>query len=107
MMRVRYPTGLVVQYNTANLLKYQTGVWELYTKDPEKGGAWIASLSPESGALVEVVTPCAVERPTDCSPARALEIVRAHLHDVRGASLARLKIELRGFNAKTLRWRNR
>ena len=65
MFVVRYPDGTAVTYNTAGYLAYKLAnqAWELSTKDPDKGGKWIASIMLSSGATVEAVTACKVERP--------------------------------------------
>lgn len=60
MFTVRYPNGQAVQYNTAGFLKYNATVWEIYTKDPEKGGSWVASIQISAGAIVECVRACDV-----------------------------------------------
>lgn len=60
MFTVRFPNGLSVQYNDANMLYYGEDSWEIYTALKENGGKWIASIQPSAGAVVEIVPPCDV-----------------------------------------------
>lgn len=60
MFTVRYPNGQAIQYNTANHLRYTSNGYELYTKDPDKGGGWIATIQSSAGVTVEAVSACRV-----------------------------------------------
>lgn len=60
MIIVRYPNGQAIQYNTATFLRYTSLAWEIYTKTPENGGFWVASIQLSAGAIVEVVPACRV-----------------------------------------------
>ena len=55
MLRVRYPSGLVVQYDSANYLSYGDYAWQLW-KD-SKQQSWVASVQVSSGAIVEAAPP--------------------------------------------------
>lgn len=57
MLRVRFPSGITVQYNTAYHLSYYETRWELYT---EKGGDLVASIQASAGVIVEAVEACSI-----------------------------------------------
>jgi hypothetical protein len=60
MFTVRYPNGQAIQYNTAHSLKYSPDGWKLYTRDPDKGGDWVASIQLSAGVIVEAKPACRV-----------------------------------------------
>ena len=60
MITVRFSNGQAIQYNTANYLRYTSSSYELYTADPDKRGAWVASIQLSAGAVVESVPACRV-----------------------------------------------
>src|ERR1700738_4173022 len=100
MMTVRFSNGNAIQYNRANHLVYRDGRMVLYTAE---GGEWVASISLESGAIVE-------SRVSACRVYNALangEQIQFLINNVRQLSyndlgvLARLKKELANFNAHT------
>lgn len=110
MLTVRFPTGVSIRYNQAGFVRYTESAWELYTKDPAKGGTWVASISPHSGAIVEAVPACAVENPTaNLTGEKALEYVVENITALDGYSnrrkLKKLKAELARFNAQTCQWK--
>jgi hypothetical protein len=111
-MTVRFPNGQAVTYNDANFLTFGNGqVWSLYTKDPEKGGRWLCSISPESGAIVESVPPCKVENPlVKLTGEGALDFVLENAEEISkpwaGArKLAELKKKLARFSTRSKTWR--
>ena len=110
MFIVRYPTGVSITYNTADYLKYGTGVWELYTDDPDKGGEWVASISPAAGCVVEVIEACKIENPTtDVTGRTVLSNVLKHLRDYGHHDfdlLIELKRELQQFDARARGWKH-
>lgn len=58
MIRVRFPNGTTIQYNTATSMRYKPEAWELYA-DGEKGKQiWVASIQLTAGAVVEGVPAC-------------------------------------------------
>lgn len=87
MMRVRFDTGLVLQYNDATwATRSQWGYTDIYTK---KDGQWIAQV-PHERCVVEVVPPCRVYRDgADVASARIEALVR------RNVRLQRMNRELR------------
>ena len=108
MLRVRYPNGAVVQYNTATRLYRGAHGYELYTALKEKGGTWVASIQASSGAIIEPcsVAPCSVVGPSMSTVDLVNHVVSLCLQ--RGLSaldLIALKRAVRDFNAKTGRWK--
>lgn len=105
MLTVRFATGISVTYNTARFLSRESECWKLYTADPNKGGAWIASIQPSAGAIVEAIDACKVEQAA-LSVAEAARLLSStdELGRLDSSVVRRLKAKLAGFNAKTLRW---
>jgi len=53
MLTVRFATGLSLQYNSANhAVRSQYGYTDLYSKEPSRGGTWIAQVPND--CLIEV-----------------------------------------------------
>jgi phage baseplate assembly protein gpV len=113
MFVVRYPDGTAVTYNTAGYLyRAETG-WNLYTRNPDDGGTWVASIMHSAGATIEAVTACKVERPEDQAPLhQLLRAVVARLEDRENyvhykvhPALRRLKKLLQSFDMRGNTWR--
>jgi hypothetical protein len=109
MFIVRYPTGVSITYNQARYLTYKSAVWELYTADPEKGGNWVASISPSAGCVVEAIEACKIENPTtDVTGRTVLLNVVKHLRDYSRYDfdlLIELKRALQQFDARARGWK--
>lgn len=106
MFVVRYPTGLAVTYNTAAYLRYVTGGCELYTKNPDAGGTWVATIQASAGASIEAVRACRAEFAA-MTVEKAARYLAEHPDELKTlpAYVARdLKRALTAFNAKTGSW---
>lgn len=109
-MTVRFPNGQEVTYNDACYLNYKSQGWELYTKDPDKGGSWIVSIQQSSGAIVESMKPCKVQNPlTNVTGEKALEYVIAYITELSktysGAKLVKkLKKKLVQYSTRSGKW---
>ncbi len=66
MMWVRFPSGQCIQYNRAAYVTRSAEYSDLYTKEPAKGGTWIAQV-PNS-CIIEVEHACRVWNPLDAGP---------------------------------------
>ena len=100
MMTVRFPTGVSIQYNTANHAIRNDNYTDLYT---EKDGRWIAQV-PTAGCVLESVPACRVYR-GDIDPATLGEQVVEQLKTLRGSTLQTLKKRLEKFDSRTHTWR--
>ncbi len=112
MMTVRFASGVAITHNQATWLRYRgDGGWELYTADPDKGGLWVASIQKDAGAVVEVQRACRVENPADALTGEgALKEVAERIREFSASAprlAARLKRELRAFNATKCSWSDR
>lgn len=107
MFTVRCPDGTGIVYNDAGYLSYKNGVWELYSRDPAKGGRWMVSL-PVQGFIVEAQPACRVVPAPVADLRSALVALTDHLRRGVGVSayseearlLVTLKDQLRRFNAR-------
>lgn len=61
MLRVRFPNGMTVEYNSANHLEYGPISWHLYEK---QSGRFVAAIQPSAGVIVESVPACNVYHST-------------------------------------------
>lgn len=86
MLRVRYPNGLTIQYNTANCLTPDVHGWNLYTG---KGGDWVASIQPSAGAIVEAVEACRVYQAADDPSGEKFDAALDAIEQIR-AKIAKL-----------------
>lgn len=107
-MTVRFSTGLAVTFNTANWLRGLTGgQGDLYTRDPDKGGRWLARIPAD--AILEAVSPCVVNMQGQSDGDLLDEVIARvrgmSLLDGVGGQLADLKRSLRGFDARDLTWK--
>ena len=59
MLKIRFPNGHTITYNTANYLVSGTE-WSLYTKED---GQWVCSFPASAGVIVEAIEPCVTENP--------------------------------------------
>ena len=103
MLRVRFPSGMVVTYNSADAVKHYEQDTYLLTKG---GGSWVALIQASSGAIIEAVSPCSVVGPSMSTVDMVNHVVSLCLQ--RGLSaldLIALKRAVRDFNAKTGRWK--
>jgi hypothetical protein len=57
MITVRFPRGLVVQYNTATFIEHDEHGSRLFTKE---NGKQIARIQHSAGAIIEFNSPCRV-----------------------------------------------
>ena len=106
MITVRYPSGFSVQYNGGNYVKYYEGFTRISTANPDTEGKWIADVQASAGAIIEVYTPC---RTYDANTVDASKIGEMALEKIRSLSagtLAKMKDELRMFDARTGRWKS-
>lgn len=94
MLRIRYPSGLVVQYNDAQQVVMGATSWDLYA-DPPNNKKWIASLQPSAGAIVEYYRPCSVEQ----------SIAPTSLRDLPHSTLRKMKRELEGYSIRNSAWK--
>jgi hypothetical protein len=110
MLTVRFPTGVAVQYNDAFFLRRGADAWTLWTKDPDEGGKWVASIQLSSGAIVEAQGACRVENAADGrGRERALQTVLEHLRwygTSFPSAVKQLKRELRGFDSHRGQWQS-
>lgn len=104
MIRVRFPSGLVLQYNGATKIAYRSDCHVMELRTSTEG--WIASIQDSAGAVAELVEPCSIEQPGDSSLARAAEQVAGRVRRVAPSLLAELKRQLQYFNARTWTWRD-
>ncbi|MDP2398834.1 MAG: hypothetical protein Q8M53_10815 [Burkholderiales bacterium] len=104
---VRFPTGLAVTYNDANFLRYSSSAYELYSKDPDKGGRWICSVSKSADCVIEAVPACRAEFPA-MALVKAAQTLARNEYELRGLpfyTLRDLKRSLRRFNGKNGGWK--
>ncbi len=80
MLTVRYPNGLVVQYDTASYLLYGETEWGLYTT--EKDGEWVCSIQPSAGVIVENVSAHRVSKPLAGSNIQELVTIKEELRSI-------------------------
>lgn len=111
MIRVRFASGLVVQYNDAHTAYCATDTrpyHELWTTSKEKGGHLVVIAPRES--VIEWYSPCRVYS----SQHEPEELGRAFLEAItneqrRGQfgvdTLKRIKTALEAFNRHTFRWK--
>ena len=108
MMTVTFPSGVRVQYSTANyLFRDSNHAWSLYT---QKDGQWIASVQLAAGVIVEVVPACAVTAPPIPSAEVALDVVLRQIesgqgHQASSWKVKQLKRALSRFNARSGGWK--
>lgn len=110
MLTVRFPTGVSIRYNEATFVQYTQAAWELYTKDPARGGRWVASVSPFAGGIIEAQPACAVENSTlGLTGEKALDYVVDNLRQFSSYPARRrlkaLKAKLAGYNANRCEWK--
>lgn len=107
MIRVRFPNGQCVQYNSATDTRRDTcGGTEIVRKEGE-ARYWVAYIPAGTDCLVEWVMPCSVTNPiAELKPDSALKTVMQHLRALPGYDVKRLKLALRDFNAKQRCWRS-
>lgn len=109
MLTVRFPSGVAIVYNSASHVRYrENGDFEIYTRSPEKGGFWAATIQASAGAVVEVMAACSVSNPLQLPE---LELMVNAIIQRRNPTyseirqLARLKRELRRFDVNLRRWK--
>lgn len=101
MLTVRFPSGVSIQYNSANYaIRQNNGYTDLYTK---KDGEWVAQV-PTAGCIVESIPACRVYR-GDIDPATLGEQVLEQLKTLRGSTLQTLKKRLEKFDSRTHSWK--
>jgi hypothetical protein len=105
MLTVRFPNGQAVTYNDANFCRYTEHTFNLWTKE---GGTWIATITYESGAIIEAVPPCKVENPIAAMTLKvACEMVLASARNANyreSILLADVKKMLRKFHGQRHVW---
>ena len=108
-IRVRFESGLVVQYNSATYVQWGSQAFPVHCLYTREGGAIVAGV-PLS-CVVEFVTPCQIEKPHETeNPTRAATLLARDPRAVEtwnggGRALALLKRQLRGFDARARSWR--
>lgn len=108
MFTVRFPEGAAITYRDATFLRYTEHSFELYSKDPEKGGVWIASIPVATQCVIETANgrPGDVHNPLlNNSLYAAADRVIDYLRELDYWRLKRLKAGLADFNAKTGDWK--
>lgn len=70
MLRVRFPSGMVIQYNSATYLSQKEIGWDLYENKDEK--KWVASIQLSAGAVVEAIPACRVYNETESELAQSV-----------------------------------
>ena len=93
MLRVRYPNGLVVQYNDAQRVVMSATSWDLYADTAKT--KWVASIQPSAGAIVEYYRPCSVEQ----------GIAPTSLRDLPHSTLRKMKRELEHYSIRNASWK--
>lgn len=104
MFTIRFPDGVAITYE-ASFLKHTQQTFELYTKDPENGGSWVASIPVSTHCIIEAARPCRVENPVaGLTDDAAAVMVLKNLHNLGHRRLKELKQALKTFNAKSYEW---
>lgn len=111
MLTVRFPSGVSIRYNDANYTTRGDNFFQLYTKDPNQGGKWVATVSTQGGCVIEAIPACKVENPVNnLTGEAALKHVVNNIRDFDGYSngrmLQQLKAELVNFNAQMRQWKD-
>lgn len=110
-MTIRFPNGVSLRYHNAKYLIRDAGSWALYTKNPNDGGAWVASIQLSAGCVVE----CEGQSVTISNPVEGKtneEKINGLLDNLRGIKdwrglegLKELKKALAKFDSRTNCWR--
>ena len=104
MITVRFPSGLAVTYNQANMIEWASDFASLKNKGT---GQLFATVNTGGGAIIEWNTPCEVKTPSQTPTLdSASDLTLAELRRVRYEILVSLKEELEKFNRQTGKWRD-
>lgn len=105
MFTIRFPSGVSVIYNDAFYMKKTTQAFELYTRDPDEGGRWIASIPVSTDCIIEARPVCRVENSATAPTLyAAADRVLENLHELNYHRLKVLKSALKSFNARAGNW---
>lgn len=104
MIRVRYPTGLVVTYNSANyLVRCGDNGWQLYEDSTKQ--TIVASIQNAAGAAFEFKRPCSVHTEGRNTSDLIRAVLNDGIEDLPGYLLADLKCRLQDFDARRRCWK--
>jgi hypothetical protein len=106
MIRLRFPSGQVVEYLRANQYTVNANFIRL-TENRDGQVSVIADVPFASGAVIEYDRPYRVLPPETNSPEAAADYLLKVVEQVKfgKTNLARLKSKLQDFNSRTLQWK--